>query len=320
MHILVTGSTGFVGATLIEELIKENFSVTAIVRDVSSNKFSPTVNLINVGHLTPSLNWGYALQGVNTIVHLAARAHILHDKSKDPLTSYRYINVDCSLNLARQAAMAGVKRFIYMSSIKVNGEFTALGKPFTAQDIPMPQDFYGVSKYEAELGLRAIAEEFGMELVIIRPPLIYGPLVKANFLSMMNWLWRGIPLPLGAVTENRRSLIFIDNLVSMIFACITNPAAANQTFVVSDDEDISTTELLECMTLALGRPLKLVAVPVTLISPIISLIGGPSISQRLFGSLQIDIKRTKDLLGWSPEVTLDEGLRKTAAYYLRMKY
>lgn len=320
MNVLVTGPTGFVGAALIEGLEKDKFSISVAVRNASSCRFNPNVNLISIGDMTPSLNWSFALQGVNTIVHLAARAHILNDKSKDPLADYRFINVDCSLNLARQAAIAGVKRFIYMSSIKVNGESTVLGKPFTAQDIPRPQDFYGVSKYEAELGLQAISEEFGMELVIIRPPLIYGPGVKANFLSMITWLWRGIPLPLGAITQNRRSFVFIDNLVSMIIACINNPNAANQIFLVSDDEDISTTKLLEGMTFALGRRSKLIKVPVNFVALGAKLIGRPDIYQRLLGSLQVDIKKTKDLLGWSPPVTVDEGLRKTAAHFLKVQF
>ena len=319
MSILVTGSTGFVGTALIERLIKDQFFVSATVRNASTNKCNSDVNLIDIGHLTSSLDWSHALRGVNTIVHLAARAHILNDKSKDPLGDYRCINVDCSLNLARQAARAGVKRFIYMSSIKVNGEFTILGGAFTAQDTPMPQDFYGISKYEAELGLRAIAAEFGMEVVIIRSPLVYGPGVKANFLSMMNWLRRGIPLPLGGITKNRRSFVFIDNLISLIDACINHPAAANQTFLVSDDEDLSTAGLLEHMALALGRPSKLIAVPAVLITLGAKLVDRSEIAQRLCGSLQVDIKKTKDLLGWSPPVSVNEGLRQTAAHFLKMQ-
>ena len=319
MDILVTGSTGFIGTSLIEKLIKKRFSVSAAARNASANKFDANINFINIGHLTSSLDWQHALQGVNTIVHLAARAHVLNDKSRDPLADYRYINVDCSLNLARQAARTGVKRFIYMSSIKVNGEFTILRKPFTAQDTPMPRDFYGISKYEAELGLRVVAEESGMELVIIRPPLVYGPGVKANFLTMMNWLRRGIPLPLGGVTKNRRSFVFLDNLVDMVVTCINHPAAANQTFLVSDDEDLSTSELLRRMALALGLPSKLIAVPTALITLGAKLIGRPDISQRLCGSLQVDIRKTKDLLGWSPPVSVDEGLRKTASHFLKIQ-
>lgn len=319
MSILVTGSTGFVGTALIDRLKKDQFSVSAVVRNVSTKKISSDVNLVGISRLTSSLDWGHALQGIDTVVHLAARAHILNDKSSDPLADYRYINVDCSLNLARQAAKVGVRRFIYVSSIKVNGEFTILGKPFTAQDIPMPQDFYGISKYEAELGLRAIAKEFEMELVIIRPPLVYGPGVKGNFLSMMNWLRRGIPLPLGGITKNRRSFVFIDNLVSMIVACISHPAAANETFLVSDDEDLSTAGLLGRMALALGRPSELIAVPAALIALGARLVGRADIAQRLCGSLQVDIKKTKNLLGWSPQVTVDEGLSQAATHFLRMQ-
>jgi len=317
MDILVTGSTGFIGTSLIEKLIKKRFSVSATARNASANKFDGNINFINIGHLTPSLDWRHALQGVNVIVHLAARAHFLNDESRDPLADYRYINVDCSLNLARQAAKAGVKRFIYMSSIKVNGEFTILGKPFTAKDTPMPRDFYGISKYEAELGLQVIAEEFGMELVIIRPPLVYGPGVKANFLSMMNWLRRGIPLPLGGVIKNRRSYVFVDNLVDMIITCINHPAAANQTFLVSDDEDLSTSELLRRMALALGCPSKLILVPTNLIAFGARLFGRSDLSQRLCDSLQVDIRKTKDLLGWSPPVSVDEGLHQTAIHFLK---
>ena len=320
MSILVTGSTGFVGTALIERLIKDQFSISATVRNASTNKFNSDVNLIDIGQLTSTLDWSHALWGVTTIVHLAARAHLTNDKSRSPLAEYRYINVDCCLNLARQAARAGVKRFIYVSSIKVNGEFTMLGKPFTAQDIPMPLDFYAISKYEAELGLRVIAEKFGIELVIIRPPLVYGPRVKANFLSMMNWLRRGIPMPLGGVTKNRRSFIFLGNLVDMILVCINHPAAANQTFLVSDDEDLSTAGLLELMAVALGRPSKLISVPATLITLGAKLLGRVDIAQRLCGSLQVDIKETKDLLGWSPPVSVDEGLRQTAAYFLKKQF
>jgi nucleoside-diphosphate-sugar epimerase len=319
MSILVTGSTGFVGTVLIERLIKDQFSVSASVRNASTNKFNSAVNCIDIGQLTSSLDWSHALRGITTIVHLAARAHITNDKSRDPLAEYRYINVDCSLNLGRQAARSGVKRFVYVSSIKVNGEFTILGKPFTEKDIPMPQDFYGISKYEAELGLRAIAKEFGMELVIIRPPLVYGPRVKANFLTMMNWLRQGIPLPLGSITKNRRSFVFLDNLVDLINVCISHPAAANQTFLVSDDEDLSTVGLFERMALALGRPAKLIALPPVLITLGAKLLGRRYIAQRLCSSLQVDIKKTKDLLGWSPPVSVDKGLRLTAAHFLNME-
>lgn len=319
MRILVTGSTGFVGNALIARLIKDQFSVSAVVRNTSIKKISSDINFIRIGGLSSSLDWSNALKGVTAVVHLAAKAHILNDKSRDSLADYRYVNVDCSLNLARQAARAGVKRFIYISSIKVNGEFTILGKPFTAKDIPMPQDFYGISKYEAELGLQFIAKESGMELVIIRPPLVYGPGVKANFLSMMKWLQLGIPLPLGGISTNLRSLIFLDNLIDMIVTCINHPAAANQIFLVSDNEDLSTAKLLERINLALGKPSNLMLLPPILVNFGAKLVGRPDIARRLCQSLQVDTKKTNELLDWLPQIGVDEGLRHTVAHFLSNK-
>jgi nucleoside-diphosphate-sugar epimerase len=243
----------------------------------------------------------------------------MNEIAADLLFEFRRVNVDGTLNLAHQASEAGVRRFVFISSIKVNGEFTELDHPFTADQIAAPSDPYGVSKHEAEMGLMALSEETGMEIVIIRSPLVYGPGVKANFLSMMNWLRRGIPLPFGGVTKNRRSLVFLDNLVDLIVVCINHPAAANQIFLVSDDEDQSTAGLLERVALALGCPSKLISVPIALITLGAKLIGRPDISQRLCGSLQVDIKKTKDLLGWAPPVSVDEGLRQTAAHYLKMQ-
>jgi nucleoside-diphosphate-sugar epimerase len=317
MSILITGSTGFIGRALIEKLIKKKFSVFASVRNSSVNKFSLDVNLISMGHLTSSLDWSHALEGIDVVIHLAARTHILNDRSKDPMGDYRNINVDCSLNLARQAARAGVKRFLYISSIKVNGEFTLPGQPFTTKDVPAPQDFYGVSKLEAELGLQLMAKDFGMELVVIRPPLVYGPDVKANFLLMMNWLQSGIPIPLGGVTKNRRSYVFLDNLVDIIVTCISHPNAANKIFLVSDDEDLSTAELIERLALALGRPSRLISMPSNLIPFGAKLVGKSHLAQRLCGSLQVDIKETKDLLSWVPPASVDEGLLKTVTYFLK---
>jgi len=267
--------------------------------------------------ISPDQDWSSTLSGVSAVVHCAARVHVMSEEAADPLFEFRRVNVDGTLNLARQASEAGVRRFVFLSSIKVNGEYTDLGHPFTADQIPVPSDPYGVSKYEAEMGLRTLSRETGMEVVIIRSPLVYGPGVKANFLSMMNWLRRGIPLPLRSVTKNRRSFVFIDNLVSMIIACINHPAAANQTFLVSDDEDLSTAGLLDRMALALGCPSKLITVPTALITLGAKLIGRSDISRRLCGSLQVDINKTKDFLGWSPPVSVDEGLRQTVAYFLK---
>jgi len=240
----------------------------------------------------------------------------MNEDAGDPLAEFRRVNVDGTLRLARQAAEAGVRRFVFVSSIKVNGEHSQPGHPFTADEIPAPGDPYGVSKCEAEAGLRALSQETGMEVVIIRPPLVYGPGVKANFLAMMRWLQRGVPLPLGGVTANRRSLVFLDNLVDLIVTCIDHPAAANQTFLVSDDEDLSTAALLRRMAAALGRPARLVPVPAGLIVFGAKLIGRPGIAQRLCGSLQVDIGKTKAFLGWAPPISVDEGLRRTAEHWL----
>ena len=216
-----------------------------------------------------------------------------------------------TLNLARQAAAAGVRRFVFVSSIKVNGEVTQLGRPFTADDAPAPLDAYGVSKMEAEEGLRAIASQTGMEVVIVRPALVYGPGVKANFAAMMRWLRRGVPLPLGAI-HNQRSLVALDNLVDLIVTCLTHPAAANQTFLVSDGEDVSTTELLRRMGQALSRPARLIPVPVSWLKLAAAMVVKPDVAQRLCASLQVDIEKTRRLLGWTPPLSLDEGLRRVA--------
>jgi nucleoside-diphosphate-sugar epimerase len=239
----------------------------------------------------------------------------MHDESSDPLAEFRKVNVEGTLNLARQAAEAGVRRFIFISSIKVNGEGTPLGSPYRADAQPQPADSYGISKMEAEQGLRALAAETGMEVVIIRPTLVYGPGVKANFLSMMRWLHKGVPLPFGAI-HNQRSLVALDNLVDLIVTCIDHPAAANQTFLVSDGEDLSTTELLRRMATALGKPARLLPVPSWLLEAGASILGKKALSQRLCGSLQVDISKTRELLGWTPPLSVDAALRKTAAHFL----
>ena len=313
--ILVTGASGFVGGALCASLVNRS-PLRISVRDKSKSELFANVDIFKAS-ISPDQDWSSTLSGVSAVVHCAARVHVMSEEAADPLFEFRRVNVDGTLNLARQASEAGVRRFVFISSIKVNGECTDLGHPFTADQIPVPSDPYGVSKYEAEMGLRTLSRETGMEVVIIRSPLVYGPGVKANFLSMMNWLRRGIPLPLRSVTKNRRSFVFIDNLVSMIIACINHPAAANQTFLVSDDEDLSTAGLLDRMALALGCPSKLITVPTALITLGAKLIGRSDISRRLCGSLQVDINKTKDFLGWSPPVSVDEGLRQTVAYFLK---
>ena len=265
-----------------------------------------------MGSLSSETDWTVALKSVKQIVHLAARVHVMSDQSADPLSEFRRVNVEGTANLARQAAAAGVRRFVFVSSIKVNGEFTQAGCPFTADDDPAPKDPYGVSKHEAEQVLREIVADTGMEVVIIRPPLVYGPGVKANFESMMRWLARGVPLPLTAVTQNLRSLVALENLVDLIVTCLSHPAAANQTFLVSDCEDLSTAGLLRRMGAALGNPACLFYVPHSLLKLGAQVVNKPGIYQRLCGSLQLDVAKTRQLLGWTPPVSVDEGLRRAA--------
>lgn len=312
MKVLVAGANGFVGRALMHRLCLMNgLQAVAAVRRVDVLT-ELGCSVVRVNDLSAQTDWSYALAGVDAVVQTAARVHVMNDRSSDPLAEFRRVNVEGTAALARQAATAGVRRFVFLSSIKVNGEFTEAGQPFTADDVPAPEDPYGVSKHEAEQLLRQIASETGMEVVIIRPPLVYGPGVKANFESMMKWLSRGVPLPLAAVTQNRRSLVALDNLVDLIVTCLNHPAAANQTFLVSDGEDLSTTQLLKCMGTAIGRSARLFYLPSALLKLGATVLNKPGIYQRLGGSLQVDIAKTRQLLGWTPPVSVDEGLRRAA--------
>jgi nucleoside-diphosphate-sugar epimerase len=236
----------------------------------------------------------------------------MHDTEADPLSAFRAVNVDGTLNLARQAAAAGVKRFVFISSVKVNGECTLPGRAFTEADLVNPQGAYGQSKHEAEQDLRKLSADISMEVVIIRPPLVYGPGVKANFAALMRAVQRGIPMPLGAV-HNQRSLVALDNLVDFIVTCITHPQAANQTFLVSDGQDLSTNELVRGMAKAAGVPARLLPVSVWALQAVASLLGKGDAVQRLCGNLQIDISKARSLLGWVPPVSVEEGLRRAMA-------
>jgi len=313
MKVLVTGATGFLGNGLISRLVTENiYEVAAASRRSCGRKGVEEFLVADLARDTP---WIPALAGVDVLIHTAARVHVMEDEARDPLVAYRAVNVDGTLNLARQAAAAGVRRFIFISSIKVNGESTEAGRPFTADDLPVPIDPYGISKEEAERQLRSLASKTGMEVVIIRPPLVYGPGVKANFLSMMQCLAHSIPLPFGAIC-NQRSLVALDNLVDLIVRCIDRPAAANQTFLVSDGDDVSTTELLERIGLALGKPAILLPVPSAWLEFSASLFGQQGLALRLCGSLQVDISKTRSMLGWAPPCTMEEELGKTARAFL----
>ncbi len=284
MKVLVTGANGFIGRLLSAELIRQGHSVVAAVR-TTNNQIDDFEQKI-VGSINGETDWLVALRDVEVVVHLAARVHVMNDTAINPLSEFRKVNVDGTLNLAQQAINAGVKRFIFISSIKVNGEHTVIGKPFTEVDVANPQDAYGVSKFEAEQGLMRIAQQTGMELVIIRPPLVYGEGVKANFASMMRVVKRGVPLPLGAI-HNKRSFVYVGNLVSLIVRCLDHPAAANQVFLVSDGRDLSTTELLLQCAMALGVKSKLLPVPQSLIAIGAALLGKQAVAQRLCGNLQV---------------------------------
>lgn len=305
MKILVTGSSGFVGRALLAALHDSKHDVVCL------HRVAVGVNELRFAAENQS-EWSPASLKPDILIHLAARVHVMDDRALNPLAEFRRVNVNGTLTLAKQAAAAGLKRFVFMSSVKVNGESTQAGHPFTEIDGPAPQDAYGVSKYEAEQGLREIAAQTGMEVVIIRPPLVYGPGVKANFASLMRAIQNGWPLPLGAV-HNRRSLVALDNLVDFVVTCVNHPHAANQTFMVSDGCDLSTTELVCGLADALQVSHRFLPVPVWLLHAGGALLGRRAAVQRLCGNLQVDISKARHLLGWVPPVTVGEGLRRTAS-------
>ncbi|WP_454870493.1 UDP-glucose 4-epimerase family protein [Pseudomonas lini] len=310
--VLVTGASGFVGEALVFRLlVDKKFSPIAAARGATRlHGLCPVVPFdLTHAKVLP------ALDNVQVVIHAAARVHVMNEIALDALAEFRKVNVEGTLKLAQCAAASGVKRFIFISSIKVNGENTLLGAPFKADDLPAPADPYGISKYEAEEALKQLGRDMGMEIVIIRPPLVYGPGVKANFLSMLSWLNRGIPLPLGAI-QNRRSLVAIGNLVDFIVACIDHPAAANQSFLVSDGEDLSTTQLLLRLSASLGKPARLLPIPEWLLNLAAAALGKRIIAQRICGSLQVDINKNRELLGWTPSINMDKAMRQTAGHYL----
>ena len=310
--VLVTGANGFLGGALCTTLQKANFEVVEAVRRI------PKKNQVSIGELSGFTGPISALQGCDVIVHCAARVHVLHEESLNPLAAFRVVNVHGTLNLMHQAVDAGVRRFVYISSIGVNGAET-FSSAFREADIPAPHSPYALSKSEAEIALRELANRTGLDVVIIRPPLIYGPSAPGNFGSLVKWLSRGVPLPLGAI-DNRRSYVSLDNLIDLILTCTRHPAAADQTFLVSDGEDLSTTDLLRRMSQALGKPARLLPVPIALLKFGAAIIGKPELAQRLCGNLQLDISKARQLLGWTPPLSVDEGLKRTAEGHLREAY
>ncbi|WP_444957965.1 UDP-glucose 4-epimerase family protein [Microbulbifer sp. ZKSA002] len=306
-RILLTGASGFVGTALLPQLRKDGYQVLPVYRSDVEGGFQ-------IGDLSSNTDWAQALVDIDTVIHTAARVHVMTETSANPLEEFRRVNVGGTIKLAQQAASSGVRRFIYLSSIKVNGESTDNRLPFIADEQCDPTDPYGISKKEAEDALLELAESTEMEVVIIRPPLVYGPGVKANFQAMMRWLTKGIPLPLGAI-HNRRSLVSIGNLIDLIRVCISHPNAANQVFLVSDDMDVSVTDLLRGLSHAMGCDARLLPLPQFALTSALKLIGKGAVAKRLCGSLQVDITKTKELLDWTPPVALGEGLAETAQAY-----
>ncbi|MFT0867460.1 UDP-glucose 4-epimerase family protein [Pseudomonas sp. CAM1A] len=315
MRVLLTGGSGFVGKAVMERMSASGkFEVIAALRrPMESLPAAVSAHLYD--DLSHASAWPQEERAVEAVVHCASRVHVMNEVATDPLAEFRKVNVQATLAFARRAANAGVRRFIFISSIKVNGEATQPGAPYRPDDVSVPSDPYGISKQEAEQQLRQLGEETGMEIVIIRPVLVYGPGVKANFLNMMRWLDKGIPLPFGSI-HNKRSLVALDNLVDLIQLCCTHPAAANRTFMVSDGHDVSTTELLRQMGEALGKSARLLPVPATLIDWVAASLGKRSLSQRLCGSLQVDISETQRTLGWVPPVDFQTALKAAAKHYL----
>jgi nucleoside-diphosphate-sugar epimerase len=312
MRLLVTGASGFVGQQLCIASAMCRHVVRAALRVPS---YGPTsVESISVGEINDSTDWSKALQDIDVVIHLAARVHVMHDTAVDPLSEFRRTNTQGTEHLARCAAARGVKRLVYVSSIKVNGEETPTGNRYSELDAPAPQDPYGVSKWEAEQALWQVSRETGLEVVVVRPPLVYGPGVKGNFLQMLKVLARRWPLPLGAVS-NRRDLIYVGNLVDALMTCATHPAAAGHTYLVCDGESVSTTELLKQLSQALGVSPPLLPFPPVLLRWAAALGGKSAQLERLLGSLQIDDGRIRRELGWQPPYTLQQGLQATAAWY-----
>lgn len=309
--ILVTGASGFVGHALCAELVRRQYSVSGAIRGDAGKGSYSTVRIADIG---PDTDWTAALQGVGIVIHLAARVHVMHDDARDPLAAFQRTNTAGTEHLVRCAAAAEVKRLVYVSSIKVNGEETAGRQSYTEQDVPSPQDPYGVSKWEAEQALQRVAHETGLEVVVVRPPLVYGPGVKGNFISLLAAVNKGLPLPLAGA-DNARSLVYVGNLVDALIACATHPTAAGQTYLVSDGVPVSTATLVDKIAGALGCRSRSFYFPPALMRIAAAMLGRSAQVDRLFGSLRINDEKIRRELGWVPPYTLEQGLRATAEWY-----
>jgi len=315
MKYLVTGATGFIGHFLCERLLADGQQVRGtLLESEAPSSLVEGVEPVFIQPLGPDSNWREALAGIETIIHLAARVHIMADTSTDPLAEFRHVNVDGTTRLAQEAAKAGIKRLVFISSVKVNGEET--DKPYTSYSLPQPTDPYGISKWEAEQELRRIEAESGLEIVVVRPVLVYGPGVKANFLNLMKLVHRGLPLPLAAIA-NKRSFIYAGNLVDALATCAIESAAAGQTYLVSDGEDVSTPELIRRTAKALGVQPRLFSFPPALMRLAGQITGKTASVNRLLGTLTVDSSKICRDLGWKPPFTMDEGLQETAEWAMR---
>ena len=312
--ICVTGASGFVGAALCRELHERGFFVRGIVRSLLAAAPISDIEYIAVGNLSAVTDWSSALVGSDCVIHCAARAHVMRESEVDALAAYRSVNVDGSRHLAEQAAAAGVRRLVYLSSIGVNGIHTNSREPFVVSDAPKPAEDYAISKWEAEQALWAVAANTSLELVVVRPPLVYGPGVKGNLARLMRLVCSGVPLPLGAV-QNQRSLIGLHNLVDLLICCVDHPAAASRTFLASDGQDFSTSQFIRLMAEGMNRRPRLLPMPVALLQMVGSLIGKRGEIDRLIGSLQVDSRDTQMQLEWSPAVSAEDGVWEMARWY-----
>lgn len=310
----MTGANGFVGRHVVEYLIERGHDVRAATR----REVAPSderARRVPAPDLGPDSDWRAAVAGVDVVVHCAARVHIMNDEAANPLVQFRRANCEGTVALAKAAVAARVKRFVFLSSIKVNGEETPVNRPFRAEDDPKPSDPYGLSKLEAEQALFDLSSQTGMEVAVIRPVLVYGPGVRANFRAMMMVVEKRIPLPLGSI-QNRRSIVFVGNLADLVHIAATHPAASGKVLLVSDGHDVSTTEILRLLGQTMRKPARLVPVPTRLMLLLFTLIGKKALAQRLFGSLSVDIASTRELLGWSPPYRIDTAFRETVEAYL----
>jgi nucleoside-diphosphate-sugar epimerase len=311
MKVLVTGATGFIGRSLCPVLRSRGFAVRAAVRGHAA--LPADIEIARIDALGPATRWSAAVSGADAIVHLAGRAHVLGNTGADEASKVRAVNVEATVHLARAAIRAGVRRLVFVSTAKVHGEQNA-GRPWTEQDPPVPQDLYAASKWEAEQALAHIARTTALEVVVLRPPLVYGPGVKANFLRLLRTVDRGLPVPLGAI-RNRRSLVYVGNLADAVATCLDRPTAANRTFLVSDGEDVSTPELIRRVAAALDRPARLVSVPLWMLRLGARLLGRGADFERLAGDLAVDASAIRRDLGWQPPYSMQAGLAETARWY-----